>query len=119
MAFNVITDNTQKIMLTARPTYQDPNTGELVDAQVDGALQITKISGDGSVIQDPATPLSYESVSGNDLGDSVYEIRVDGDLGPGVTFVVETVTHTVVAVPPPPIPMASAFGFTASAPVPK
>jgi len=125
MAFNASCDNTQMVPFTAAPTYQDPNTGELVAAKVDGALRITVLSGDGSFSQDPASPLTFNGISGADGGvegvpaNTVYEVRVDGDLGPGVNDVVETVTLSVSPAPPPPIPQASALGFVAGAPVPK
>lgn len=119
MAFNVICDNTQKILLTAAPTYVDPNTGALVPAQIDGPLRVEVQSGDGTFSQDPADPLSFFAISGAGLGDTVYGVSADGDLSPSVNDITETVTLTVSAAPPPPTPQASAFGFTAAAAVPK
>lgn len=112
MAFAVTSDNTQKVTgITAAPTSANGAA-----APVDGPLRITITSGDGTVVQDPATPLSFDVISGTAVGDTVYHIEADADMGAGVTLIADDVTYTVTA---PPIPQATALGFSAGTVVPK
>lgn len=111
MAFAVTSDASQKVSgITANPTDASGKP-----AAVDGALRITIVSGDATVVQDPATPLSFDVVSGT-VGDTVYHVEADADLGAGVVLIGDDVTYTVTAVP---VPQATALGFSAGTVGPK
>lgn len=103
MAANQITSNNEEMVVgnTFAPETADGNP-----AQVDGALVVTVLSGDGTFAQDPAKPLSFDAISGTALGDTVYHISADADLGAGVENIETTVTYTVTGA------KASQFGFT-------
>lgn len=111
MAFLITSDSTQMVPVTASPT-----SASGAAATVDGALRITIVSGDGSFTQDPATPLAVMFVSGTAVGDTVYRVEADADLGAGVVLIGDDVTYTVTA---PPVPQATAVGLVAGAPVAK
>ncbi len=106
MPFAVTSDASQKVVgITANPVNDAGNP-----ALVDGPLRITITSGDATVVQNPATPLSFDLVSGV-AGITVYDVEADADLGAGVTLIKDTVTYTVSEVP---VPQATSFGsFTA------
>ena len=97
----------QKVTVTANPVTAAGNP-----APIDGALVVTVVSGDATVVQDPATPLSFTLVSGV-AGDSVCAVNGDADPGTGVQNLSDTVTLHVVN------PFAASFGLTAGAPEPK
>lgn len=111
MAFAITSDSTQMVPVTASPT-----SASGAAATVDGALSVSITSGDGTFTQDPATPLAVTFLSGSAVGDTVYNVSVDADLGAGVTNISDVVTYTVTA---PPVPQATAVGLVAGAPVPK
>lgn len=111
MAFSVTSDTTQKVVgITANPT-----TATGAAATVDGALRISIVSGDATVNQDPATPLSFDVLSGTE-GVTVFHVEADADLGSGVTLIGDDVEYTVTAAP---IPQATALGFTSGSVVAK
>lgn len=64
-------------------------------AVLDGALTVTRQSGDGTILQDPALPLQFKAVSGDLLADTVFLVEGDADLGAGVEPISDTVTLTV------------------------
>lgn len=98
----------QKVPITATPT-----TAAGHPASFDGALRVTVQSGDGTVEQDPATPNSFNAVSGNAPGTTVFLVEADVDLGAGVQLIQDTVELTVVNA------LATNFGLTAGAAIPK
>lgn len=100
--------NEEKVPVTAAPVT---STGR--PAQIDGALSVVVASGDGTVEQDPATPLSFNAVSGDAPGDTVYTVSADADLGAGVVTLSDTFTLTVSGA------NAASFGLSAGAAVPK
>jgi hypothetical protein len=108
MPLNVACTNEQMVPITAAPTSQSGNP-----APIDGALRVTVQSGDGSVVQDPATPLTFMAVSGAALGDTVFLVEADADMGAGSQTIQDLVTLSVTGA------VAANFGFTAGAPVPK
>lgn len=112
MPFSTTSDTTQKVTgITANPV-NDAGAPALVD----GPLRITITSGDATVVQDPATPLSFDVVSGV-AGVTVYHVEADADLGAGVTLIADDVTYTVTEAP---VPQATSFGsFSAGSVVSK
>jgi hypothetical protein len=96
--------NEEKITVNARP---QSSSGK--PATIDGALTVTVVSGDGTVEQDPATPLSFKAVSGDALADTVYDVAGDADMGAGVVTIHDTVTLSVTSA------VAANFGLTAGA----
>lgn len=110
MAFNITSDSTQMVPVTASPT-----SASGAPASVDGALVVSVVSGDGTYTQDPAKPLEVVFVSGVE-GETTYRVEVDADLGGGVVLIGDSVIYTVTA---PPIPQATAVGLTAGPAVAK
>jgi hypothetical protein len=100
--------NEEMIPVTAAPV-----TSSGAPAQIDGALTVTVQSGDGSVSQDAASPLTFNAVSGSAPGDTVYLVEADADLGAGVVTLQDTFTLTVTSA------TAASFGLSAGAAVPK
>ncbi len=100
--------NEEMIPVTAAPV-----TSSGAPAQIDGALTVTVQSGDGSVLQDPGSPLSFNAVSGSAPGDTVYLVEADADLGAGVVTLQDTFTLTVTSA------TAASFGLSVGAAVPK
>jgi hypothetical protein len=96
--------NEQQIPVTASPVSSSGGA-----ATIDGALTVTVQSGDGTVLQDAATPLVFTAVSGDLPGDTVYLIEADADLGAGTTTISDLVTLTVTSA------TAASFGLTAGA----
>lgn len=64
-------------------------------AEIQGALVITRQSGSGTVLQDENLPLQFKAVSGDDLGDTIYLVEGDADLGAGVEPISDLCTLTV------------------------
>lgn len=71
----------------------NPKTPAGHPVQLDGALQVSVQSGDGSVVIDPADPMSFYIVSGDDPGDTAVLVSGDADIGAGV----ETISDLVIA----------------------
>lgn len=92
----------QKVPITASP-----------DGPIDGALRVTVTEGDGTVEQDPATPLAFKAVSGSIAGQTKYLVEGDVRAGSDVVLISEVVELTVEAAE------ATSFGLTAGAPEPK
>lgn len=84
--FSVTTDNKSKITVTATP-----------DGPIDGPLRVTVQDGDGTVEQDPATPLSFKAVSGSIAGQTHYLVEGDVRAGADVSLISEVVEYTVSA----------------------
>jgi hypothetical protein len=104
----VACSNEQKVPVTATPRTAAGNP-----AQVDGALTVTVQSGDGTVEQDPLTPLVFKAVSGANPGTTVFLVEADADLGSGVQTISDTVELTVTSA------TAANFGLAAGTPEPK
>lgn len=100
MAFVGACNNAQQVVVTVTPNTGGKNPKP---AQIDGAVVVTVISGDGSVLQNPAEPLVWRAVSGNAVGDTVYDVAGDADLGAGVQTIHDSYTLTVTS--------ANAAGF--------
>lgn len=66
---NVTSTDEQKVKLTAAPVTAAGNP-----APIDGALAVEVLSGDATVSQDPAEPLSFYVISGS--AGVVSEFRV-------------------------------------------
>lgn len=108
MALNIACSNEEKVPVTASPVTA---TGK--PAQVDGALTITVLSGEGTFEQDPAFPLVFKAVSGDNPGETVYLVEADADLGAGITTISDTVTLAVASA------TAASFGLAAGVAEPK
>lgn len=108
MPLEIACTTEEKVQITATP-----QTAGGRPAQIDGALRVTVQSGNGTVNQDPADPLSFEAVSGDAPGETVYLVEADADLGAGTELIQDTVTLVVSGA------KAANFGLTASAPMPK
>lgn len=100
--------NEQQVPVTATPVTAAGNP-----APVDGALRVTVVSGDGTVLQDPATPLAFKAVSGPSAGVTVYRVEADADQSAGEVLISDTVELTVTS------EQAASFGLSAGAPEPK
>jgi hypothetical protein len=100
--FSVTCDNASKITVIA-----NPRTKAGKPASIDGALEVTVISGDGTVEQDPAKPLEFKAVSGDSASVTSYDVAADADLGAGVVTIHETVELTVTSA------VAADFGLSA------
>jgi hypothetical protein len=105
---SVACSNEQKVPVTAAPQTANGNP-----AQVDGPLRVSVQSGDGTVEQDPASPLTFKAVSGAVAGKTVFLVEADADLGEGVQLISDTVELDV------PSATAASFGLTAGAAEPK
>ena len=105
---SVTCTDAQKITVTATPV-----TAGGKPATLDGALVVTVQSGDGTVEQDPASPLSFKAVSGDAPGTTVYLVTADADLGAGVITIQDTVELTVTN------ENAAAFGLAGGVVEPK
>ena len=108
MPLAIACTNEEQIPITATPV-----TTSGKPAQIDGALVVTVVSGDGTVSQDASTPLVFTAVSGDLAGDTVYSVVADADLGEGTVEISDTVTLTVSSA------AAASFGLTAGAAEPK
>jgi hypothetical protein len=83
---SVSCNNRQKITITATP-----------DGPIDGALRVSVTEGDGTVEQDPATPLSFKAVSGTIAGQTKYLVEADVRAGADESLISEVVELTVSA----------------------
>jgi len=108
MSLAIASNNEQQVVVTAVPV-----TSSGRPAPVDGPLTVTVQSGSGTVFQDPATPLSFKAVSGDDAGETVYLVEADADLGAGRVTISDTVVYTVTSA------TAQAVGLVAGAVEPK
>lgn len=109
MPGSVTCNNESKITVNCNPVTLPAGN----PANVDGQLTITVQSGDGTFEYDPATPLQFKAVSGTLLGDTVYNVSGDADLGAGVRTISDLATLTVTSAE------AGGFGFTAGPVEPK
>jgi len=67
------------------PYNAAPQTQKGAPATIDGALQVTVLSGSGTFIQDPGNPVHQVMlVSGSTPDDTVYDIGGDPNPDPGV-----------------------------------
>jgi len=108
MALNIASTNEEQVPVTASPV-----TAGGKPAQVDGALVITVLSGEATFSQDPAEPLVFRAVSGDNPGETVYLVEADADLGDGVVTISDTVTYNVTSA------SAASFGLAAGPVEPK
>lgn len=108
MPLQISCTNEEKIRVTAAPVTKHGNP-----AQLDGALRVSVVSGDGSFTQDDADPLAFFAVSGSNPGDTTFLVEGDADLGEGQQLIQDTVTLSVVGA------NAAAFGLVASPAEPK
>ena len=106
--FPTACNNEQKVKINA-----NPQTLSGKPANLDGGLQIEKISGDGTFATIPGEPNSVYVISGDAVGKSVYRIFADVDLGAGQTLLEDTVELEVSGA------QAASFGLTAGSPEPK
>lgn len=108
MPLGVASNNEQKIKVTAQP-----QTTSGRPAQIDGAVRVSVQSGEATFTQDPAEPLSFFAVSGDNPGTTEYLVEADADLGAGVVNIQDIVTYEVSGA------QAANFGLVAGAPEPK
>jgi hypothetical protein len=108
MPLPIASTNEQQVPVTASPVTA---TGR--PASVDGPLRVTVVSGAGTVLQDPATPLVFRAVSGDVPGTTEYLVEADADLGAGVVTIQDTVTYEVSGA------QAASFGLVAGPAEPK
>lgn len=108
MPLAITCTNDEQVTVNAKP---QTSTGR--PAVIDGALTVTVLSGDGTVLQDPASPLSFKAVSGAAAADTVYDVSGDTDIGSGVVTIHDTVTLTVTSA------VAANFGLSAGVTEPK
>lgn len=109
MPLAITCDNASQVLVTANPVDDAHNPEPL-----DGALKVSVTSGDGTFTV--VNQLSFQAVSGTALADTVYSVTGDGDLGPGVSSITDTVTLTVTAKP---VPQATSLGLVGGAVTPK
>lgn len=108
MPLPITCTNEEQVVVNAKP-----QTSSGKPASIDGALVIAVLSGDGTFLQDPASPLSFKAVSGETASDTVYDVSGDADLGAGVVTIHDTVTLTVTSA------VAANFGLSAGVTEPK
>lgn len=108
MPLGIACNNEQKVKVTANPVTSAGNP-----AQLDGGIQAEVLSGDGSVQPVPGEPNSFFAVSGSGVGQTVYRVFGDADLGSGTVLIEDTVTLDVSGA------QAASFGLVAGAPEPK
>lgn len=108
MPLGIACTNEQKVKVTAAPQTTAGNP-----AAIDGALRVEVVSGDGTFTQDEAEPLSFYAVSGSGLGQTVYKVSADADLGEGVELIEDLVTLDVSGA------RAASFGLVAGPAEPK
>jgi hypothetical protein len=109
MPLAITCDNASQVLVTSNPVDAAMNPEPL-----DGAIRVTVTSGDGTFTI--VNPLSFQAVSGTALADTVYSVSGDGDLGPGISSITDTVTLTVTAKP---VPQATSLGLVGGAVTPK
>lgn len=93
-------DNTQKIKVTAVP-----------DGPIDGPLQVSVVSGDGT--SEMVDDLTFYVISGIAAADTVFSVNGDAMPGTDVVPLPDTITLTVSQ------KLASTLGLSAENPVPK
>ena len=108
MPLGIACSNEEKIKVTAQPTTAAGNP-----AALDGPLTVEVVSGDGTFSQDAAEPNAFYAISGSGLGQTVYRVAGDADLGEGSVLIEDLVTLDVSGA------QAAAFGLSAGAPEPK
>jgi hypothetical protein len=108
MALNIASTNEEQVPVTAAPV-----TASGKPAPVDGALFITVQSGEGTFSQDPAFPLVFKAISGDNPGETVYLVEADADLGEGIVTISDIVTYNVTSA------LAASFGLAAGPAEPK
>lgn len=111
MPLSVACTTEEKVPVTASPV-----TAQGHAAQIDGALTVEVLSGDGTFEQDPATPNMFFAVSGDGPGTTVYRVSADANMQPGadqVTTIQDTVELVVAGA------NAAGFGLAAGTPVAK
>lgn len=101
-------NNEQKVKVTAAPV-----TASGGPAALDGGLQASVVSGDGTFANVPGEPNAIDFISGAGIGTTVYRVFGDADLGAGVVTLEDTVELTVDGA------QAVSFGLTSGAPQPK
>lgn len=77
--------NEQKIPITVAPVSAGGNP-----AQLDGAVVVSILAGEGSVQM--VDNLHFFVVSGPNPGDTSYMVEADADLGAGVVTIQDTIT---------------------------
>ena len=107
----------KKLRIVANPIDRDGNA-----ARVDGALDVLQIiagagsTGGGGSTQPGAQPLEIFLLPDDGfLGDLVFDVGADADLGTGVRRISDTVTLHVSA----PVPEAVGLGLIVGEPEPK
>lgn len=85
----LICTNEEKIPITANPVTPGGNP-----VAIDGPLQVTVQSGDGTV--GVIGPTSFYVVSGVILGDTTFLVKGDADLGAGIRLIQDTVLLHVI-----------------------
>jgi len=108
MALSISCTNEEQVPVTASPVSSSGRP-----AAIDGALTVTVQSGDGTVLQDEATPLVFTCRSGDGPGETVYLVSADADLGEGVVTISDLVTLTVTSA------TAASFGLAQGTVEPK
>ena len=98
--------NEEKIKVSVVPVTSAGNP-----AALDGPINVTVQSGDGTV--EIVSDVSFFVVSGSTLGDSVFLVEADADLGDGVVTISDLITLSVEGA------LAVNLGLVAEAPVPK
>ncbi len=96
--------NEEKILVVV-----SPSTAGGAPAELDGPVNISVTSGDGSIEQ--VDDKSFYVVSGNELAPTTYLVEGDADLGEGVVALADTIVLNVEG------PLAKSMGLSASDPV--
>lgn len=92
MPLDISCTNDEKVPVTATPRSASGRP-----APVDGALRVSVLSGEGTVEQTPEEPLKFYCVSGDNMGDTMFLVEADADLGEGLVLIQDTVTLTVTS----------------------
>jgi len=83
---SVTCNNRQKVTIVASP-----------DGPIDGALRVTIQDGDGTIEQNPSTPLEVTVVSGSIAGQTHYLVEADVRGGAEESLISEVIELTVSA----------------------
>lgn len=84
MLFETSISNEGKKKITVNP---QTNSGK--PAVIDGALQVAVVEGNGTVVQDPAEPLSFYCVSADSEGLTRVSVKADRKIGDAVELIEE------------------------------
>ena len=84
--------NDEQIPVTAVPRSSSGRP-----APVEGPIRVSVQSGEGTFSQDPASPLMFKAVSGDNPGETVYLVSADADLGAGEVLISDIFTLTVTS----------------------